>query len=204
MRRFLPLLVILFVGCSGGPGSGSTGASTAASNPPSGPAGSAVSPAPAGSGAASPVASPEASAGSNAGPLPPDCAKGLADYLVAIEPLVSKFDPAKATLGDLFTAKDAVQTKSVELLMANDATAPYSTGSEVGLERAYFDSRSPWDASSCGRRRRGTRHRGLPDRPAGDVRHGREPGQRLRGRRVRRGGREHQERREGPFEQRQS
>ena len=145
MRRFLPLLVILFVGCSGGPGSGSTGASTAASNPPSGPAGSAVSPAPAGSGAASPVASPEASAGSNAGPLPPDCAKGLADYLVAIEPLVSKFDPAKATLGDLFTAKEAVQTKSVELLMANDATAPYSC-SEVGLEWAYFDARSPWDA----------------------------------------------------------
>ncbi len=145
MRRFLPLLVILLVGCSGGPGSASTGASTASSNSPSAPAGSAVSPAPAGSGAASPVASTEASAASNAGPLPADCAKGLADYLVAIEPLVSKFDPAKATFGDLVTAKDAVQTKSVELLMANDATAPYSC-SEVGLEWAYFDSRSPWDA----------------------------------------------------------
>ncbi len=145
MRRFLPFLVILLVGCSGGTGSASTGPSTSTSNAPSAPAGSAVSPAPAGSSAASPVASPEASAASNAGPLPADCAKGLGDYLVAIEPLVSKFDPAKATLGDFLDAKDSVQTKSVELLMANDATAPYSC-SEVGLEWAYFNSNSPWDA----------------------------------------------------------
>ena len=138
MRRFLPLLVILLMGCSGGPGSAST-------DSPSASAGSAASPTPGGSSAASPAASPAASAASNAGPLPGECAKGLGDYLVAIEPLVSKFDPAKATLGDLFTAKEAVQTKSVELLMANDATAPYSC-SEVGLEWAYFDSRSPWDA----------------------------------------------------------
>jgi hypothetical protein len=92
-----------------------------------------------------PAASSEASAGSGGVTLPPDCAKGLGEYLVAIEPLVSKFDPAKATLGDLLGAEDAVQTKSVELLMANDATAPYSC-SEVGLEWAYFDSKTPWDA----------------------------------------------------------
>jgi hypothetical protein len=148
MRRFLPLLVILLIGCSGGPGSASTGSPTTASDSASASAGSAVSPTPAGPSAASsvePAASSEASAGSNAGVLPAACAKGLADYLVAIEPLVSKFDPAKAKLGAFFTAKDAVQEKSVELLMANDATAPYSC-SEVGLEWAYFDSRSPWDA----------------------------------------------------------
>ena len=39
----------------------------------------------------------------------------------------------------------AVGEKSIELLMANDATAPYSC-SEVGLEWAYFDSNTPWDA----------------------------------------------------------
>ena len=77
--------------------------------------------------------------------MPAACAEGLAKYLGQIEPLVSKFDPAKATLGDLSTAKQAVQEKSVELLMANDARAPYSC-SEAGLEWAYFDSSSPWDA----------------------------------------------------------
>ena len=102
MRRFFPLLVILLlVGCSGGSGSASTGSPTTASNSPSVSAGSAVSPAPGESSAAPPDASPEASAASEAGALPADCAKGLGDYLVAIEPLVSKFDPAKATLGDL-------------------------------------------------------------------------------------------------------
>jgi hypothetical protein len=147
MRKFLPVLVILLAGCTSGSGSAPSEA-PAASGAPTAPAASAASAAPAGSSAASagaPAESAAASAASNAGALPADCAKGLADYLVAIEPLVSKFDPAKATLGDLRDAKDAVQTKSVELLMANDARAPYSCA-EVGLEYAFFDSSTPWDA----------------------------------------------------------
>jgi hypothetical protein len=58
---------------------------------------------------------------------------------------VSAFDPATATLRDLETADEAVREKSLELLRANDSRAPYSC-SEVGLEWAYFDSRTPWDA----------------------------------------------------------
>ena len=42
-------------------------------------------------------------------------------------------------------ADDAAGAKSIELLSANGSRAPYSC-SEVGLEWAYFDSNSPWDA----------------------------------------------------------
>jgi hypothetical protein len=77
--------------------------------------------------------------------LPVKCAEGFATYLKAIEPIVSSFDPAKATLGDLSSADDATSEKAFELLDANGGRAPYSC-SEVGLEWAYFDSNSPWDA----------------------------------------------------------
>lgn len=43
------------------------------------------------------------------------------------------------------TADQAVGEKSVELLMANNATAPYGC-SEAGLGWAYFDSNTPWEA----------------------------------------------------------
>jgi hypothetical protein len=77
--------------------------------------------------------------------LPAKCAEGLAAYLKAIEPVVSSFASAKATLGDLSTAERATSDKAFELLNANGGRAPYSC-SEVGLEWAYFDSNSPWDA----------------------------------------------------------
>lgn len=81
----------------------------------------------------------------NSGALPAACAEDFAKYLADIEPVVSAFDPATATLGDVSTADQAVNEKSIELLMANDSRAPYSC-SEVGLEWAYFDSNTPWDA----------------------------------------------------------
>jgi hypothetical protein len=76
--------------------------------------------------------------------LPVKCAEGLAAYLKAIEPIV-KFDPATGALGDLSSADHATSEKAFELLNANGGRAPYSC-SEVGLEWAYFDSNSPWDA----------------------------------------------------------
>ena len=148
MRKLLTLLVILLVGCSGSPGSTSTVGQPATSNAPSAAGGSAASGAPGGPSAPSTQASAATSgapAASTTTALPADCAAGLAAYLVAIEPIVSGFDPAKAKLGDLFTADDKVHEKSMELLDANDSRAPYSC-SEVGLEWAYFDSRTPWDA----------------------------------------------------------
>ena len=140
MRRFLPFLVILVVGCGGAASSAPAAEPTAASSAPSGPTGSAATAAPGGpSGPAS-----EAPSASAAGALPAECAEGLGAYLVAIEPLVSGFDPGSAKLGDLQTSGEAVRSKSMELLKANDSRAPYSC-SEVGLEWAYFDSDTPWD-----------------------------------------------------------
>lgn|GEM_PF-2264277 len=63
-------------------------------------------------------------------------------YLRTIEPVVAAFDPATGTMGDFYTADDAAGEKGIELMMANGASAIYSC-SEVGLEFAYFDSRSP-------------------------------------------------------------
>ena len=138
MRRLLPLGMVLLLGsvagCSGGaaPGGGqaTTGPTTVAgaTNGPE----SAAPPMDEGSAATTTA-------------LPADCAKGLGEYLVAIEPLVAKFDPAKDTLAALYKAKDAAHEKGMELLDANDSRAPYSC-SDVGLEWAYFDSRTPWDA----------------------------------------------------------
>jgi hypothetical protein len=141
MRKFLPILVILVVGCGGAAGSAPAGTSSTTSSAPA-PAGSTAPGAPSSEASAAPSEGPAAS---TTAALPADCAQGLGDYLVTIEPLVKGFDPAKATLADLLDADEAVQEKSVELLMANDARAPYSC-SEVGLEWAYFDSRTPWDA----------------------------------------------------------
>jgi hypothetical protein len=136
MRRLLALVAILAVGCSGGPASSPTAAGPGASD---GPAASGTAP----SGASSAPSDVPAASGGAA--LPARCAEGFSAYLVAIEPLVSKVDPAKATLGDLSTVEEAVRSKSIELLTANDSRAPYSCP-EVGLEFAYFDASSPWEA----------------------------------------------------------
>jgi len=145
MRRLLSVLVIVpvLVGCSGSPGTAPTVGPAAGSSSPSVSSGSS---APGETGVPSSPASAAASpAAGNGAALPAACAEGFAKYLTQIEPIVSALDPATATLGDLSTADQAVGEKSVELLMANDATAPYSC-SEVGLEWAYFDSNTPWDA----------------------------------------------------------
>lgn len=114
----------------------------AASSAPSAPAASSAG----GSAApSSPASAAPSAATSNGAALPTACAAGLAKYLTEIEPLVSSFDPAKATLGDLSKADQAVGEKSYELLSANNSTAPYSC-SEVGLQFAYFDTNTPWDA----------------------------------------------------------
>lgn len=138
MRRLLSTLVglplILLMGCSG---SAAPGGGLVTSGPTSG---SVPTDAP----GSVPAATDGASAATTT-VLPADCAKGLGEYLVAIEPLVSKFDPAKDTLGALYKADDAAADKAMELLTANDSRAPYSC-SDVGLEWAYFDASSPWDA----------------------------------------------------------
>jgi hypothetical protein len=141
----LAVLAITLLGCSASPGAAPSVGAAASSAP----AASAEEPAPSVDAGASPAPSAEASSAPSSAAggaaLPASCAEGFAAYLRQIEPIVSSFDPADATLGDLSTTKQAVQEKSVELLMANDATAPYSC-SEVGLEWAYFDSNTPWDA----------------------------------------------------------
>lgn len=142
MHRFLPLLaMVLLIGCSQTPGA-ATGSVTPASSPPAS-SGEPTAEAPSSSASAPASASAQASAATIV--LPVACAEGLAAYLVAIEPIVSSFDPATGTLGDLSSADQATSEKAFELLDANGGNATYSC-SEVGLEWAYFDARTPWDA----------------------------------------------------------
>jgi hypothetical protein len=138
MRWLAALLVILLAGCTGQ-------ASPPADGQVSPSAGGEPSPASSGAASAEPSSAPAGSpAPSAAGGLPADCAEGFAAYLVAIEPIVSGFDPATATLGDLDTMDQAVQEKDYELLDANDSRATYDC-SAIGLEWAYFDASSPWE-----------------------------------------------------------
>ena len=145
MRSLLPLAAVLLMGllagCGGGaaatmagsPGTNAPGTSapttgsTATEAPPSG------------------AAATDAPSAATTTVLPAACAEGLGKFLVAIEPLVATFDPAKHTLGALYKADDAAGDKAYALLQANNSTAPYSC-SEVGLEWAYFDADTPWDA----------------------------------------------------------
>jgi hypothetical protein len=137
MGRFLPLLMmVLLIGCSQAPGGATTGAAPGSAAP--GLSGGPTAEAPSSNESAPPSASTTVV-------LPVKCAEGLAAYLVAIEPIVASFDPATGTLGDLSTVDRATNEKSYELLDANGGRAPYSC-SEVGLEWAYFDPRTPWDA----------------------------------------------------------
>jgi hypothetical protein len=144
MRRLLPLVAILAVGCASAPGSAPSAApasapgGAAASQPAAATNAPSVAPA---SGEASTVPSTVPAAAA----LPAECAEGFTAYLKAIEPIVSKFDAASAKLGDVETLDEAVRSKSMELLTANNSRAPYSCP-DVGLEWAYFDASSPWDA----------------------------------------------------------
>jgi hypothetical protein len=94
---------------------------------------------------AAPSGAVPSQAAGNGGVLSGACESGFAKYLTQIESIVTAFDPTTATLGDLSAADQAVGDKSIELLMANNATAPYSCP-EAGLQWAYFDSNTPWDA----------------------------------------------------------
>ena len=144
MRRLLSLLVVLAVaGCSGAAGSAGADRPSGASAAPSTPAATASS-----GGAPSQSTAPtaaQASSGGGAVALPAECAKGLADYLVAIQPIVATFDPAKSTLNDLLALQEPVRAKGLELLKANNGRATYSCSDE-GLEWASFTSTSPWDS----------------------------------------------------------
>jgi hypothetical protein len=150
MRTLLSVLLIALAlaACSGSPGATtapgtSTGTSSSAAPPTSAASAAPGESAAPSTGAGGSSAAPSQAAGSGT-VLSGACQSGFSKYLSQIEPIVKDFDPATATLGDLSTVKQAVQEKSVELLMANNATAPYSCSDE-GLEWAYFDSSSPWD-----------------------------------------------------------
>lgn len=148
MRTLLSIVALGFVlvGCSGAPGTGASDDPGAGSSPTSVPAASTAASVPAGSVAPSAVTSAAASEETaEGGALPAACAEAFSTYLTEIEPIVAGFDPARATFSDLSTTEQAVRDKSMELLRANDSTAPYSCP-EVGLEWAYFSSNTPWDA----------------------------------------------------------
>lgn len=145
MRRSVPILVVMvsamLAACGATPGASPSGGTTATTNPAdtAQPGGESTEP-----GGATPAGqATEPPAGGVT--LPAACAEGLAEYLVAIEPDVSGFDPASGTLADYVAADQASNQTSYELLEANNSTATYSC-SEVGLQWAYFDAQSPWDA----------------------------------------------------------
>lgn len=139
MKRLLPLAFLLLAAC-GDSGTSATAepTSSAATTP-------ATSETAASASGTAVEASASPTAEQAAGGIPAACQEGFGSYLTAIEPLVAAYDPAGSTLGEWREFRDAVQEKSVELLMANNATAPYSC-SQINLEYAYFDDSSPWDA----------------------------------------------------------
>ena len=144
MKRLMPVVLAMIVGC-GGAATTSTSlvepTTTLAAMTDSGPTTTeAEAPATTVGGPATTLAE-EASTGA----IPAECAAGFTEYLKEIEPIVAGFDPATAKVGDYYAVKDAVGEKSREALEANDYEATYSC-SEVGLEFAYFDSRTPWAA----------------------------------------------------------
>ncbi len=145
MRRLLFLLgAVLLTACTGaGPGAGSAGAPSVAGSEP---AASVDAGGSSGPSAEASVPAPSAAASSESGgALPAGCAEGFGAYLTAIEPIVADFDPATATLRSLADLEQVVHEKEIELLDANDSRATYDC-TAIGLEWAYFDASSPWDA----------------------------------------------------------
>jgi hypothetical protein len=140
MRRLVSLVAILAVGCSASPGSTPGGGSTVVPTaPPTQPSAATATSQP--SGASSPPSS-VASGGSpaaGAAGLPAGCAAGVTALLTAIEPVVSTFDPAKASMGDLAAMEDAAQSKS----MAVHVPYACTTG---GLAWVSLGEKTPWDA----------------------------------------------------------
>jgi len=144
VKRLLPLALLLVVACGESTDSNSADSNSTAPSATTSAASSASSgTTPGASSNNGTVASPSVEQGASGIPAP--CQEGFGSYLTTIEPLVADYDPATATLGEWQDFKGAVQEKSVELLMANNATAPYSC-SQINLEWAYFDASSPWDA----------------------------------------------------------
>jgi hypothetical protein len=136
MRRLLSLALVLLAGCGG-----ATSAPTLPAGASAGPQ-TTITPVPGATTASSATSLPTTGTGVV---IPAACAAGFTDYLKLIEPVVAKFDPKTATLGDFETADDAASEKGLEAMTANGSRATYSC-SEVGLEFNYFDTRSPWDA----------------------------------------------------------
>ena len=142
MRRLLPLVAILVVGCSGSPGATPAGGSSiaptavAATTQPS-----PTAPTSQPSGASSPASSTGSGGSPAAGAagLPAACASGVTALLSAIEPVVSTFDPVKASMGDLATMEDAAQSKSLGLSIPYDCTT-------AGLAWVSLGAKTPWDA----------------------------------------------------------
>ena len=129
MRRLLPLALVVLSACGGGATSPTNPGATTNAAQTIGPG-------------ATTNATP--TAGTSV-VIPAACAAGFIEYLKGIEPVVSGFHSASAAFGDFFSVDEAASEKGVEIMMANGAAATYSCP-EVGLEFAYFDTRSPWSA----------------------------------------------------------
>jgi hypothetical protein len=135
----VPVLVVVAAIAAGCSPAGPTGAPSTSSGP--GPTtGASASPAP---GLASEPAATEGPGGGGA--IPASCLDGFTAFLKLIEPVTAEYDPGTATLADYSDIDHAVSAKGIEAMDANGGRATYSCP-EVGLEFAYFDSSSPWEA----------------------------------------------------------
>ena len=135
MRRFLPLLMmVLLIGCSQAPGGAPTARASAAPGSPGGPTAErselrSVA-------TAERVDHRRAAGEMRGGP------GGIPHGDRADRGVVQSGNGDARRPGE---RDQATSDKAFELLSANGGRAPYSC-SEVGLEWAYFDANSPWDA----------------------------------------------------------
>ena len=137
MRRLLLLVSLLLAACGGTTVSTTLPVLTPAPGQTAGPATpGAVTDAP-------PAATTAPASPSTGAAIPASCATGFTDYLRKMEPAVAAFDPAADSFADLQGFEEAARMVGLDILTTSGAT--YSC-SEVGLEFAYFDSRSPWPA----------------------------------------------------------
>jgi hypothetical protein len=138
MSRLLLVVSVLLAACGGTSVSTSLPVLTPVPGQTAGPAtpGSATG--------APPAATAAPTSGAPGVAIPASCLTGFTDYLKKLEPAVAGFDPATTTFGDLQNVEEAARMVGIDLL-TNGGGATYSC-SEVGLEFAYFDSRSPWPA----------------------------------------------------------
>ncbi len=139
MKRLLLLVSVLLAACGGTTVSTSLPVLT----PEPGQTGGAATGAPGVATGGPPAASAGAPSAATGVTIPAACAAGFTDYLKKIEPAVAAFDPGTDTFADLQAFEEAERLVSLDLMSSGGAT--YSC-SEVGLEFAYFDARSPWPA----------------------------------------------------------